>query len=45
VAEARAGLVGLGAQTVENPAALAVASMIGISPATYQLLLPLALPM
>jgi hypothetical protein len=45
VAEARAGLVGFGAQTVENPAALAVASMIGISPATYQLLLPLALPL
>ena len=44
VVEARAGLVGLGAQTVENPAALAVASIIGISEATYRLLLPLLLP-
>ena len=43
--EARAGLVGLGAETVENPAALAVASMLGISGATYALLLPLALPL
>lgn len=45
VAEARSDLVGLGAHTVENPAALAVASMLGISGATYQLLLPLALPL
>ena len=45
VTDARSELVGLGARTAENPAAASIAAVLPISAETYQLLLPLALPL
>ena len=45
VAEARAGLVGLGAHTVEDPAAQRISALLPISATTYQQIAPALLPL